>query len=66
MRVGGMTCGHCVTKVEGALRHTPGVYSAVVNLAAGEAEIDFDDDSVVPDALLRAVVQAGYQAKLAG
>jgi len=66
LRVGGMSCGHCQEKVEKALRKTEGVYSAVVNLGDGEAEVDFDDDVVTTEQLVSAVQKAGYQAKLAG
>jgi len=42
------------------------VYSAVVDLPDGEAEVDFDDDRVTAAHLIGAVQQAGYGAKLAG
>src|SRR5439155_14703586 len=45
LRVTGMTCGHCQMKVEKALLGASGVYSAVVDLSAGEAEVDFNDDA---------------------
>jgi copper chaperone CopZ len=66
LRVTGMTCTHCQTKVAKALQGTEGVYSAIVDLQAGEAEIDFDDDAVTTQQLVAAVAQAGYGAKLAG
>jgi copper chaperone CopZ len=66
LRVTGMTCGHCQSKVEQALSGIPGVYSAVVDLQIGEAEVDFNDDSVTTEHLLTAVQQAGYGARLAG
>jgi len=46
LRVTGMTCGHCQAKVEKALKGVSGVYSAIIDLPDGEAEVDFDDDSV--------------------
>ncbi len=61
-----MTCGHCQTKVEQALKRTAGVYSAIVDLATGEAEVDFDDDSATTGQLVAAVEHAGYGAKIAG
>ena len=61
-----MTCGHCRAKVERALQGITGVYSAVVDLEDGEAEVDFDDDSVTSAQLIAAITGAGYQAKLAG
>lgn len=64
--VTGMTCGHCRAKVEQALKGVSGVYSAVVDLHAGEAEVDFDDDAVTGAALISAIERVGYGAKLAG
>ena len=66
LRVTGMTCGHCQAKVERALKGVSGVYSAVVDLPDGEAEVDFDDDSVTIDQLVAAIGRAGYGAKVAG
>jgi len=66
LHVTGMTCGHCQAKVEQALKGIAGVYSAVVDLQDGEAEIDFNDDSVTTQQLVAAVEHAGYGAKLAG
>jgi copper chaperone len=66
LRITGMTCGHCQAKVEKALKSVSGVYSAIVDLPDGEAEVDFDDDAVTTDTLISAVSRAGYGAKLAG
>jgi copper chaperone len=66
LRVTGMTCGHCQMKVEQALKQTAGVYSAIVELETGEAEVDFDDDAATTGQLVAAVERAGYGAKLAG
>lgn len=66
LRVTGMTCGHCQAKVEKALTGVSGVYTAVVDLQDGEAEVDFDDDALTTDQLIGAVEKAGYGAKLAG
>ena len=64
--VTGMTCSHCQAKVEKALKGVTGVYTAIVDLQGGEAEIDFDDDCVTPEQLIGAVQRAGYTATLAG
>jgi copper chaperone CopZ len=66
LRVTGMTCGHCQMTVEKALKGVSGVYSAVVDLQDGEAEVDFDDDAATTMQLVAAVEKAGYGAKLAG
>ncbi|VVE38979.1 heavy metal translocating P-type ATPase [Pandoraea terrigena] len=60
----GMTCASCVTRVEKALRHAPGVASANVNLATETAAVEAAP-GVTPGALLGAVEtavnDAGYQ-----
>jgi len=66
LHVVGMHCGNCQTKVERALKAVPGVYTAIVCLTAGEAEVDFNDDAVTTTQLLQAVQGAGYEVKLAG
>jgi copper chaperone CopZ len=60
IRVEGMTCDSCVERVEKAIRATPGVASASVNLATKRAEVTF---SGVPDiaAVIAAIGVAGYE-----
>ena len=53
-------------KVEQALKGVNGVYTAIVDLKDGEAEVDFDDDAVTSAQLIAAVQKAGYGAKLGG
>jgi len=64
LKVVGMTCGHCQKRVEKALSEVPGVYSAIVDLQDGIAELDYDDDSATIDDLTAAVTKAGYSASL--
>ncbi len=66
LNVTGMTCGHCQAKVEKALKGVTGVYTAIVDLEDGEAEVDFNDDALTAADLITAVAKAGYTAKLAG
>jgi len=66
LHVVGMHCANCQSKVEHALKGVPGVYIAIVDLADGEVEVDFNDDAVTTAQLLAAVKQAGYDGKLAG
>ena len=65
-KVSGMSCHHCQQKVEKALKGVSGVYSAIVDLQDGIAEVDFDDDAVTSSALVAAVERVGYGARLAG
>ena len=56
-----MSCASCVGRVEKALRASPGVLSAAVNLAANRAVVSHLDTVSVAD-LAQVVTQAGYPA----
>ena len=60
LKVTGMTCGGCVSKVTKALKGVTGVIEASVSLSAGEAKVQFDEGSTSPSQLKLAVQQAGY------
>lgn len=60
LSVGNMTCEHCQGRVEAAARAVAGVRSARVDLAAGTLTVAGGD----PEAVIRAVIEAGYPAAL--
>ncbi len=62
--VEGMTCAACQANVQRALRATPGVSDAAVNLMMHEATIEYDPRVLSPDGLVSAINQTGYQARL--
>ena len=57
--VRGMTCASCVSHVEKALKATPGVEAANVNLATERVDVTLAPDAN-PAALAKAVADAGY------
>lgn len=61
MKIAGMSCGHCVGAVSGALKELPGV--AVERVAVGSATVAYDPSAVSPDEITRAVSEAGYEAR---
>ncbi len=61
LQVSGMTCGHCVMRVTKALQKIPGIESAQVDLAKGEAVVR---GNVQAEALVAAVKTAGYGAEV--
>jgi Cu+-exporting ATPase len=63
LRIEGMTCAACVTRVEKALARVPGVVEARVNLAAERAEVVGDPSAVSIEALAQAVAKIGYGAE---
>jgi len=62
LRIEGMTCASCVSRVERALQRVPGVQSAEVNLATEVATVRRVRGSATLTELLRAVQDAGYAA----
>jgi len=63
--IDGMHCASCVGKVETALQATPGVETAAVNLATGQARVVYDPDFAATEQLVAAVRSAGYEASVA-
>lgn len=55
----GMTCPHCVARVEKAVRARPGVNDVAVSLDDAEAQISGGD----PDDVIAAIEAAGYSAR---
>ena len=62
--ISGMTCAACSARVQRALEHTPGVSDANVNLMTGEATVTFDPARTDASALVAAVEDTGYGARL--
>ncbi|VFT13275.1 heavy metal translocating P-type ATPase [Pseudomonas aeruginosa] len=63
LSIEGMTCASCVGRVERALKKVPGVREVSVNLASERAHLELLG-AVDSQALLQAVEQAGYKARL--
>ena len=61
LKITGMTCGHCVRAVTGALKGVPGVKGAEVDLKGGSATVEGSPD---PAALVAAVEEEGYKAEV--
>ena len=56
----GLHCATCVPTVEAALREAPGVHSAEVSVATGEARVVYDRRATGPKPLVEAVRRSGY------
>jgi copper chaperone len=60
LRVVGMTCGHCVAAVTGAITKLPGVQTVDVDLASGIVTVTSEQS--VPNAdLAEAIDDAGFE-----
>jgi len=60
----GMSCAACQSHVERALRGTPGVEEASVNLLTNSARVRFNPGVVTLNNLITSVREAGYDAAL--
>ncbi len=60
LKIEGMSCMHCVGKVEKALTGIDGVKNAKVNLDEKQADIEYDESKVSLETLKTAVTDAGY------
>lgn len=60
LKVTGMTCDGCTSKVAHALNAITGVHEVVVSLAAGEATVRYDEHLTATDQLNSAVKGAGH------
>jgi copper chaperone CopZ len=65
LAISGMSCGHCVKRVQQALTGTPGVAKATVTLEPGQARVEFDESAATPEQLAAVVTTAGYAASVA-
>jgi len=62
--VEGMTCAGCVRTVERALTKVAGVQQAQANFVTHKATVTYDDKQATPEAMVAAVVDAGYGASV--
>ena len=60
LKVGGMTCMHCVGAIKKALEQVPGVEAAEVSLEKAQALVTGDADV---QAMAAAVKEEGYSAE---
>ena len=62
-QVEGMSCQHCVGKVESGLKALDGVSSVKVDLEAKEAKIRYDPQKIKAEELRDKLIDVGYQVK---
>lgn len=63
LKVTGMTCGACVSRVSKAALGVAGVHRAKVELESGLVRASVDAADTVQPALLQALAAAGYPAE---
>ena len=61
LQIDGMSCGHCVARVQKALARLDGVHVDQVEI--GSARVTWDPDRVSLQRLREAVEEAGYEVR---
>ena len=61
LKIGGMSCQHCVKTVTDALTELEGVQRAKVNLRKGEAVVRFNELYITPTRLKDAITEVGFK-----
>lgn len=64
-QVTGMTCGHCEGAIRDEVGQIAGVAGIEVSAASGELAVTTDGPAVDDAAVLAAVEEAGYEARVA-
>jgi copper ion binding protein len=62
LMIKGMSCGHCVARVEKALTSLDGVTAVKVSLEENSATIEYDESRTGTENFKSAVAEAGYEA----
>lgn len=60
-RVEGMSCPHCVRAVKNAVEDLEGAVSAIVELNAKTAEVEYDENILDKKKIIEAIKEEGYE-----
>lgn len=59
----GMSCAHCVARVEGAVNELPGIQKVKIHLKRNNGVVKFDDAVVDSSQIAEKISAAGYPAQ---
>ncbi|MBI5101474.1 MAG: cation transporter [Nitrospirae bacterium] len=59
IKIGGMSCQHCVMRVKKAVEALAGVAGASVTV--GQAQVSFDETKLTRSDIEEAIIRAGYK-----
>lgn len=60
----GMSCQHCVARVEGTVKELPGVQKVKVNLKKENGVVKFDDSQIDGAAIAEKITAAGFPTEV--
>ncbi|WP_297964626.1 heavy metal translocating P-type ATPase [uncultured Anaerovibrio sp.] len=62
--VTGMTCSACSSRVQKTVEELAGTHGVAVNLLTNSMQLEYDEAIISPEAIIAAVEQAGYGARV--
>lgn len=63
LTVQGMSCGHCVSSIEGNVGQLKGVESVKVHLSEGKVDVTFDSNAVSLKEITDVIEDQGYDVE---
>lgn len=63
LNVSGMSCGHCVSAIEGSVGKLNGVNQVKVHLDSGKVDVAFDQEKVTLEEIKEAIDDQGYDVE---
>ena len=60
----GMSCEHCVARVEKGINELPGIQKVKINLKKANGVVKFDESQVTPTANAEKVTAVGYPTEV--
>ncbi|HEY9765183.1 MAG TPA: heavy metal translocating P-type ATPase, partial [Chroococcales cyanobacterium] len=63
-QVGGMSCAACAARIEKVLKKKKGIEESVVNFAAEQVKVVYDDALLSPEAIAEMIGKIGYTSSL--
>ncbi|MGX6961288.1 copper chaperone CopZ [Vagococcus xieshaowenii] len=62
--INGMSCAHCVSRIEEAVSSLDGVKKIKINLKKAEAIVKFDEQCVTDEVIISTIHQLGFTASI--
>lgn len=64
IQIDGMHCNSCALNIDFDLEDLPGVKSAKTNYAKQVTEVEYDQDKITPEQILKQIQKTGYQVNV--
>ena len=62
LNISGMHCGSCASGIQMVLQNTDGIINASASYDTKKGEVEFDEEKIQTDGILKAIEQLGYKA----